>query len=257
MPLTIPTRHNTKLAQIMERINADRELHQLWKCANINAVDRAGMNDHGEVHIRIVANIALKLLRLLDAGGVPMSVVQHYGLSVNEAEIIVVLAACFHDLGISIHRHRHEEYSLILADRKARETLDGLFDIEQRTILVSDVLHAVAAHRSDETCLTTEASILKLADALDMAKGRSRIPFEAGHINIHSVSAAAINTVKLSKGENRPVLVEILMNNSAGIFQLDELLRQKLQNSTIADQVQVLARIEGEEEKNLIELYAM
>jgi uncharacterized protein len=257
MPLTIPTRHNIKLAQVLERINADRELHQLWKCSNVNAVDRAGMNDHGEVHIRIVANIALRLLRLLDAGGVPMSVVQQYGMSVGEAEIIVILGACCHDLGISIHRHRHEEYSLILADRKAREVLEGLYDIEQRTMLVSEVLHAVAAHRSDEICLTTEASILKLADALDMAKGRSRIPFEAGHINIHSVSAAAINTIRLSKGDSKPVHVEILMNNSAGIFQLDELLKQKLLNSTIADQVQVVARIEGEAEKNLIELYAM
>ncbi|NLG28241.1 MAG: HD domain-containing protein, partial [Chloroflexi bacterium] len=170
---------------------------------------------------------------------------------------IVVLGACFHDLGISIHRHRHEEYSLILAERKAREVLDGLYEIEPRTVLVSEVLHAVAAHRSDETCLTTEASILKLADALDMAKGRSRIPFEAGHVNIHSVSAAAINAVRLSKGESKPVFVEILMNNSAGIFQLDELLKQKLLNSTISEHVQVVARIEGEAEKHLIELYAM
>lgn len=257
MPITVPTKHNEKLAQVMERVNADRELHQLWKCANINAVDRAGMNDHGEVHIRITANIALRLLRLLDAGGVSMGVVANHGLSICEAEIIVVLGACFHDLGISIHRHRHEEYSLIMAERKAREILDGLYEIEPRTVLVSEVLHAVAAHRSDETCLTTEASILKLADALDMAKGRSRIPFEAGHVNIHSVSAAAINAVRLSKGESKPVFVEILMNNSAGIFQLDELLKQKLLNSTISEYVQVVARIEGEAEKHLIELYVM
>jgi metal-dependent HD superfamily phosphatase/phosphodiesterase len=220
-------------------------------------VDRSGISDHGEVHIRIVANIALKLLRLLDAGGVPMSVVAQYGLTVADAEVIVVLGACFHDLGIAIHRHRHEEYSLILAERKARELLEPLYDVEECTILLSEVLHVVAAHRSDEQCLTTEASVLKLADALDMTKGRSRIPFEAGQVNIHSVSAAAIDAVKLSRGDTKPVHIEVVMNNSAGIYQLDELLRNKLQNSTIAEQVRVVAHIEGATERNLIELYAM
>jgi hypothetical protein len=257
MPITLPTRHNDKLTQLMERVNQDRELHQLWKCANINAVDRSGITDHGEVHIRIVANIALKLLRLLDSGQVPMSVVQDYGLTIQEAEIVVVLSACCHDLGISIHRHRHEEYSLILADRKARELLEPLYDVEPRTILTSEVLHAVAAHRSDEQCLTTEASILKLADALDMTKGRSRIPFEAGSMNIHSVSAAAIDQVLLSAGEVKPVHIEVLMNNSAGIFQLDELLKRKLTHSTIARHVEVVARIEGEAEKRLVQFYSM
>ena len=256
MPITLPTRHNERLALVLERLNADRELHQMWKCANINAVDRSGITDHGEVHIRIVANIALRLLRLLDEGGVTMSVVQHHGLTLKEAEIVVVLGACFHDLGLTIHRHRHEEYSLFLADRKAREILEPFCEIEERTILVSEILHAIAAHRSDERCLTIEAGILKLADALDMTKGRSRIPFEAGALNIHSVSAAAIDQVILSKGEVKPVHIEVLMNNSAGIFQLDELLKAKLTSSTIAPYVELVARIEGEE-KRLIQLYSI
>ena len=257
MPISVPTRHNRALGRVLERVNADRELHQLWRCANINAVDRSGITDHGEVHIRIVANIALKLLRLLDKGGVAMSVVKEHGLTVDDAEVIVVLGACCHDLGISVHRHRHEEYSLMLADRKVRELLEPLYDIEERTIMTSEVLHAVSAHRSNEQCLTTEASILKLADALDMTKGRSRIPFEAGSLNIHSVSAAAIDQVRLGAGEDKPVHIEVLMNNSAGIFQLDELLKKKLLNSTIAGQVEVVARIEGEIEKSLIEVYSL
>lgn len=256
MPINVPTRHNEKLTQLMEALNQDRELHQLWKCANINAVDRSGLTDHGEVHIRIVTNIALKLLRLLDEGGVPLGVVQNHGLTVKEAEVVVVLAACCHDLGISIHRHRHEEFSLILADRKARELLRPIYDVEPCTILVSEVLHAIAAHRSDEQCLTTEASILKLADALDMTKGRSRIPFESGALNIHSVSAAAIDQVLLSAGESKPVHIEIRMNNSAGIFQLDELLKRKLTNSTIAQHVELVARIEGDE-KSLVQAYSL
>jgi uncharacterized protein len=259
MPINLPSRHNERLAQLMEIINQDRELHQLWKCANINAVDRSGISDHGEVHIRIMANIALKLLRLLDAGGVPMNVVQDYGMTVQDAELIVVLGACFHDLGISIHRNHHETYSLILADRKAHETLAALsfYDVEQRTIMASEVLHTVAAHRAEEQALTTEASIVKLADALDMTHGRSRIPFEAGSVNIHSVSAAAIDEVRLSAGQTKPVHIEVLMNNSAGIFQIDELLREKVRNSTLAPHIELVARIESGVEKSLIELYSM
>lgn len=257
MPISLPCRHNRVLAELVERVNQDRELHQLWRCANINAVDRSGISDHGEVHVRIVANIALKLLRLLDDGGISMSVVEHYGMTPKDAEIVVVLGACFHDLGLSIHRHRHEEHSLFLAERKARELLESLYDLEQRILMTSEILHAVAAHSAREQCLTTEASILKLADALDMTKGRSRIPFEAGSVNIHSVSAAAIDQVFLNAGKAKPVHIEVLMNNSAGIFQLDELLKPKLVNSTIAPYVEVVARIESQMEKRLVEVYSV
>jgi metal-dependent HD superfamily phosphatase/phosphodiesterase len=47
------------------------------------------------------------------------------------------------------------------------------------------------------------------------------------------------------------------MSNSAGIFQIDELLKRKLRHSSIAPYVEVVARIEGETEKRLIEFYTM
>ena len=112
MPLNLPTRHNDQLQRVLDKINADAELHQLWKCANINAVDRSAISDHGEVHIRIVANAALRLLRLLCEAGIQTSVEKNYGLTQAEAEVIVVLASCFHDVGIAIHRDNHETYSL-------------------------------------------------------------------------------------------------------------------------------------------------
>jgi hypothetical protein len=108
MIFEVPTRHNIKLQQLVERINAEAELVQLWKCANVNAVDRSGISDHGEVHIRIVANAALRMLRLLTETGVQPSVVIHHQLTPDDAEIIVVLAACLHDLGIAVHRDDHE-----------------------------------------------------------------------------------------------------------------------------------------------------
>lgn len=256
MPINIPTRDNEKLAGLLQKINQDEELHQFWRCANVNSIDRSGMSDHGEVHIRIVSNIALKLARLLIEGGVEMSVVKNYGLTANDAEVVVVLAECLHDVGIAIHRHNHETLSLVFAERKARELLDNLYPIRERTIMVSETLHAMVAHRWDTQCLTIEAGVVKVADALDMSEGRTRIPFEAGQINIHSVSAAAIDRVELRAGKLKPIGIEVVLNNSAGIFQIDELLKRKLGNSSIAGYVEVIVRIEGEAEKRLIELYS-
>ncbi|TKJ29094.1 MAG: phosphohydrolase [Chloroflexi bacterium B3_Chlor] len=257
MKFRVPVRQNQVLRQIVERINRDQELLQLWRCINVNSVDRLNFTDHGQVHIKIVANMALKLVRMLADAGVEMSVVTDYGLTQEDAEVIVVLAACLHDLGISVHRDNHEAYSISLANPKARELLDGVYSVPQSTIMASEVLHAISAHHWDQSCLTIEAGAVKVADALDMTRGRSRIPFEAGVTNIHSVSAAAIDKVKLLPGQEKPVRVEITMSNSAGIFQVDELLKRKLSNSSIAPYVEVIAHIEGEAEKRLIEFYAL
>jgi len=229
---------------LVDRINADQELFQLWKCANINAVDRSGISDHGEVHVRIVANAALRIIRLLV-------------LTVEDAEVIVVVAACLHDTGISVHRDNHERYSLLIAFRKARELLEGIYVEPDLTTMVSEVLHAIIAHEADEKCLTVEAGVLKVADSTDMTEGRSRIPFESGKVNIHSVSAQAVDAVNIIKGAKKPVCIEIKLANSAGIFQVDELLRNKLENSSLAPFVEVTAKIEGETERRLFESFTI
>jgi metal-dependent HD superfamily phosphatase/phosphodiesterase len=254
----IPTRHNEKLQAVVERINADEELWQLWHCANVNAMDRAGITDHGDVHIRIVANAALKMLRMLTDAGIQTSIEANYDMTKEDAGVVVVLAACLHDLGLSVHRDDHEHYSLFLARQKLPHFLDGLYDVRQRTIMISEILHAMIAHRWDVRCLTLEAGVVKVADALDLTEGRSRIPFEAGSVNIHSVSAAAINSVELKPGEERPIRVEIMMSNSAGVFQVDELLKRKLKNSSIAPYVEVIARVEeGETERRLVGVFTL
>ena len=254
---SLPARHNPKLQELTARIDGDEELRQMWRSVNMNAMDRAGYSDHGEVHIKIVANIALRLARLLMAGGVPMSVVSDYDLTSNDAEVIVVLAAALHDLGMLVHRDNHEQHSVSLAIAKARELLADLYNVRERTIILAEMAHAIVAHHWSTPCLTIEAGVVKVADALDMTEGRSRIPFEAGSANIHSVSAQAIEAVNIRAGENLPVDIEIVMTNSAGIFQVDELLKRKLRNSSIAPYVRVVVSIEGETEKRLLEFYSI
>ncbi len=253
----VPVRGNEKLKRVLERINQDQELWQWWRSANINAIDRQGMSDHGDVHIRIVANAALKILRLLVEAGVRPSVEVNHGLTVEDAEVVTVLGACLHDVGMAIHREDHELFSVALGYPKARQLLEGIYPEPTLTAMAGEILHAVIAHRWDMPCLTIEAGIVKVADALDMTGGRSRIPFEAGKVNIHSVSALAVDAVNIERGEERPVKIEIIMSNSAGIFQVDELLKRKLQNSSIYPYVEVVARIEGAAERRILGVYKL
>ena len=253
LTLNVPSRSNPKVVALVDRINHDDELYALWLAANVNAVERLGMTDHGPVHVKIVMNIAIKLLRMLIEHGVEPGVVANYGMTADDAEVVVMLAALMHDLGMSILRKDHEEFSLFVAQPKIRELLDGLYDVATATILRAEILHAIIAHRSGGKPLTLEAGIVRVADALDMAKGRSRISMGIERtLSIHSISAAAIEAVHIEHGEEKPVRLRIEMSNSAGVFQLDQLFREKLSGSGLEPYVEVEALIEGEEEKRLV-----
>jgi metal-dependent HD superfamily phosphatase/phosphodiesterase len=175
----------------------------------------------------------------------------------DDAEIVVVLGALTHCVGMAIHRDRHEDWSLFLAEPKLRELLDGVYGEPERTVVVSEVLQTITSHRSGGHPLTLEAGIVRVADALDMAKGRSRLPFQRGRVSIHSLSAAAIDSVQIADGEQAAVLIEITMTNSSGIYQVDELLRAKLHGSGLEPYVEVRAHIDTEAEEKLIPLYRL
>lgn len=254
--LNVPGRGgNRALQEVIQRVNADDELYAYWIAANVNAVERLGMTDHGPVHVKIVMNIADKLFRLLAEHGIEPGVVTNYEMSLDEAEIVVCLAALLHDIGMSIHRSDHEGYSLFIAQQKVAQLLDGLYDTATATVLRSEILHAIIAHRSGGRPLTLEAGIVRVADALDMAKGRSRIPFASGSTSIHSVSAAAIEAVHIESGDAKPVRVRIELSNSAGIFQLDQLFREKLAGSGVEPYIELEADLAGESEKRIMESF--
>jgi uncharacterized protein len=257
MRIRVPDRGNRKLRRVIERANADPELKGWWHVANVNAVVRLNINDHSWVHIQIVANIALKLLRQLTKHGVEPSLVRDYGMENEDAEVVVVLAALTHCVGMSVHRRGHEDWSLFLAEPKLRELLEGIYDEPDRTVIVSEVLQAITSHRADGEPLSLEAGILRVGDALDMAKGRSRIPFEKGQVSMHSLSAAAVEEVMIGDGETKPVRIEIVMNNSSGLYQVDGLLKAKLRGSGLEPHVEVIAHIDTADEKRLVPEYRL
>ena len=251
-----PTRGNRRLERFLEAVNADSHVKALWHGSAVNASRRLGLTDPSWVHIQIVLNIGLRLARLLFRRGISPSVTTDYGMSDHDAEVVIAAACLFHCVGMSIHREDHERYSLFLTADRLGSLLEGVYEEPEQTVIVSEAMHAIIGHRSKGgEPFTVEAGIVRVADALDMARGRSRMEFEAGRLDIHSISAYAIEDVKISPGEDRAVRVEIAMSNSAGIYQVDELLANKLRGSGLEEHIEVIARIDAEHEKRLLTVF--
>lgn len=247
----VPTRGNRRLERLLEAANADDELRARWYMQQVTS-ERLGMSDHSRVHIQIVANIALRILRLAIRGGIVPAAVADHGLAERDAEVVVVAGTLMHDTGMGIHRVDHEAYSLFIADRKLRELLAPIYSEPELTVVAVEALHCIIGHRRRGEPYTLEAGVVRVADALDMAEGRSRLPVERGEMGIHAISAAAIDEVSIEKGTERPIRVEIKMNNSAGIFQVDDLLATKIRGTPLEGHVEVVAAVEGETEKRLL-----
>src|SRR5436190_864984 len=164
------------------------------------------LNDHSWAHIQIGTNIALKLLRQLTKHRVEPSVVRDFGMTNDDAEIVVALGAMMHDVGMSIHREGHEEFSLFLVEPEIRRLLDGVYEEPDLTVITSEVLQAIISHRD---------------------------------------------------GGEKPIRIEILMNNSSGLYQVDGLLKAKLRGSGLEPHVEVIAHIDTEAEKSLVPEYRL
>jgi len=264
----IPYRNNVELKQVMERIKEDKKLQTYWKCANVMAIERMGYTDHGPTHVKIVANLGLKLLRILvEKKLITPSIVENYGMQNDDAEVVVVLGSIFHDLGMIVQRYNHEIYSAFLALEFLERCLPPTYNEEQIAIMTSEILHAIVTHGepgSNELphsrILTKEAGIISIADALDMEAGRARIPFQAGKVDIHAVSALSIEKVEVECAETvengqKPINIKIKMSNSAGVFQIDELLKPRIVNSGLEQFFHVIAEITGEKENRIIEKF--
>jgi uncharacterized protein len=246
-----PTRGNRKLERFLEAVNADERVRAWWYMAQIQS-ERLNMSDHSWVHVQVVLNISLRLLRLLVKGGIEPAMVTDHGMRDRDAEVVVAGGALLHDVGMSIHRADHEAYSLFMVEERLQSLLAECYQEPERTVVSQEILHAIIGHRRRGEPYTLEAGVVRVADALDMAEGRSRIPVEGGQYGIHALSAAAIDEVRIEAGDERPVKIEIEMNNSAGIFQVDDLLATKLRGTPLEGHVEVVAEVAGETEKRLL-----
>jgi metal-dependent HD superfamily phosphatase/phosphodiesterase len=220
-------------------------------------VRRLGLSDHGKVHFAIVSNIALKILRNLLEAGVKPNIVTDHSLTNDDAEVVVFLGAVLHDLGMIAHRDNHEIFSVSLASQLLPELIGGIYSEKDRAIITAETLHTIYAHESEIPQFTLEAGVVRVADALDMKEGRARIPFTAGKKDIHALSAMSIRDVKIRKGRQKPIVVEISMYNESGIFQVDQLLKKKIAGTKLEGFMEVVAQVENQQRKTILSRYTL
>lgn len=239
--------------KILDLVNQNHEIKALWRVTNVVAQNRLHMTDHGVKHFQIVANNALTMLDFLHRKKIKTQIEEQYQLSYDNAQTIVLAASLLHDIGMTVQRENHEVFSLFLA----KDLLDELFSFmphERRIILRSETLHAIISHRKNGQPLTLEAGIVRVADALDLTRRRIN-KNKTSPLDIHSVSAAAIDEVELLPGTSTPIKVNISMNHTAGLFHVDELIKKEVDGSGMATHLQINVFMEKQGKRELFKQY--
>ena len=236
------------LSRAYEVLESDDEVQELIKMANVMAVGRLKYNDHGIVHSRIVSGSALELFdRLVKAGVEPTTLHDGTTHNLEEAKLIVLLASYLHDIGNAVHRVEHEFVGALLSKDILNRILPEILgrDIGRRRLVAlrQEVMHAIYATEMNTQALTVEAGVVKIADGTDMAEGRARIPYKLGKLDMHAVSALSIKKVVISDGNEVPTRIDVIMNDFAGLFQIEAVLRPKILTSGLGKYIEVYIRV--------------
>ena len=231
-----------KTRRLWETLVNDAETRTNWDMANYMAVNKLGYNDHGMTHGIITSTNAVRIFDLLVGAGVKPDVALSGAGDLDDACLVAAVATLLHDIGNQVHRKYHE----LLGVGLARDLLDRLMpelypEVDQRIELRAFILNAILTHDFDPPPLTFEGGVVGVADGTDVTKGRGRKAFDLGKIDIHSVSALAIDEVRLGPGQDVPVEITVVMNNSAGIFQIEDTLTRKVVRGPLAKWITVTA----------------
>jgi len=247
---------DSKLCQIaFDELENDVEVQTVLEDSNRMAIDRMGYSDHGHIHSLIVTLNGIRLLREL-VKGIQTTIVKEETGNTEDSELVVLLGCYLHDIGMVVGRTNHDEFSVAIAMPILDRILAKVYpdDRRKQVHIRGHVMHAIYCHDKVAVPLTVEAGVVGIADALDMTKGRARIPFEAGSVNIHSASAMAIERVQIKKGDSKTVRIEVTMNNASGIFQIQELLEEKIRNAkSLVDHIELYAIMTPIEDKIITE----
>ena len=237
-----------KPRKVLDKLRKDSEVNGFLEQANDLAILRLGYNDHGIMHSKIVACNALKIFEILQAKGFQPNIVKEGNGNLNDARIIILTGAYLHDIGCAISRENHELFGVTLAVPIIKRILGKFYKPFELARITSLILEAIACHMGECQATSLEAKIVEVADGTDITKGRARIPFHIGIADIHKFSALAIEKVAIKEGKKKPLKIEILMDNPAGIFQAEETLLKKIRDAKFEEFVEVIAKIKGEKE---------
>ncbi|MEK7808709.1 MAG: HD domain-containing protein [Chloroflexota bacterium] len=230
-----------RAAKMWEILTGDAEVRANWDMADYLTVTKLYYNDHGETHARIVAANGVLIFDLLREASIAPDVARSGAGDEGDACAVIVAACLLHDIGNQVHRQSHEMVGAMIALPILDRLMPQIYpDVERRIELRAFILHAIHSHDLNPMPLTFEAALVSLADGTDITKGRGRTAFDLGKVDIHSVSALAIDDVRIAKGENHPVEITVTLNNSAGIFQIEDTLAKRLRGSPLTSYVNIV-----------------
>lgn len=235
-------KENNLLKRAFNYLEQNLEIKTLLKQSNINTVERMFYNDHGIVHSRIVSGASLEILDILLNNNINPSVVLNKIGDENDAKIIVLVSAYLHDIGNSIHRKYHHIFGAFISFNLIDKLLSEIYENEEKRIFIrQEILNSIYSHDETINSITIESGIIKVADGLDMAEGRARIPYKLGKADIHSFSALAIRSVEIESSKDIPIIIKVNMENESGIFQIEEVLNRKINSSSIKKYIKIVA----------------
>jgi len=237
---------NTRALEMYQYLTGSPKVQSYLRSANRMAVSRLGYTDHGPIHAEVATWNALRTFDILDETFQPNVVAEEIG-DIDDARLVVLASTYLHDIGMVVHRNEHNQASIQLAGPILEDKLMDIYnDSAKATDILSFIFHGIYAHDDDTQCLTLEAGITKIGDGADMTKGRTIVPFQKGKVDIHSVSAMAINNVILDKGEDKPLRITVSMDNPAGVFQVQAVLEKKLSTSSLEEHVDIEVLVNGD-----------
>ncbi|MDD1728808.1 MAG: HD domain-containing protein [Methanospirillum sp.] len=240
-------RNKPKVRNIWNLLHQDSEINAHWDCANYITVKKLGMNDHGRVHAMVATASALRIFDLLVRSGITPDLVSAGIGDLDDAYLVVLTAALCHDIGNQIHREDHITHSLILVAPILDRILPQVYDESVKIIQVrAFILSLIYSHHGDPRPLTIEAGAVCIGDATDMTTGRARSAYDQGRVTIHTISALSIDQVSIDQGKEVPVEITIRMSNSAGLFQVQEILGPKIAAGPITQYIEVKIRFTDE-----------
>lgn len=243
-----------KAQKVWAQLRNDPFMSAEWDMSDYIAVTKMGYNAHGDIHAKIVTANALKMLNLLLEAEVQPDIIKatqetsQWGDVVengdlDDAHLIIILSGLLHDIGNQVNRSDHCLHSEILAIPILDNILASIYSDERKKgIIRGFILHCIYTHMENIPSYTIEASLVKVADGTDMTKGRGRTSYDMGNVNIHCVSAMSIGNVEIAKGKEKPIGITINMTNSAGIFQVEEILYKKLTAGVACKYIEITAQ---------------
>ena len=247
-----------KPLEAVNLIMDDEEIQLTQEYANTVSIVRLGFNDHGPVHMHCVALNAIIMMGLLRQANIKTSLESEGAGSFDDSLIAAIFASMLHDLGMSVGRQDHEIHSANIAAPILERLLSKLYpdNLQKKVMIRSLALEGITGHMGNRVIHSLEAGVVQVADGCDMTKGRARISialnqsFKPG--SIHQFSANSIKEVRLIRGEEKPIRIEVLMTSEVGVFQVEEVLLNKIASSTAKPYIELYAQVNSEELKRYL-----